>query len=94
MTLPFLFLKFISWILQLVIALLLIREGSLSHSMAWINLGYLGILVGILVRYFDFFADRLNGGLSLIFTGVLILFLIYVLNRGRQSVIQKVKETV
>ncbi|MBX7157581.1 MAG: DUF2157 domain-containing protein [Verrucomicrobiae bacterium] len=89
---PLSIIRFLSWVVQFVIALLLVREGSLSYSVGWINLGYLGILAGILVRYFDFFSDLLSGGFSLILTGILILFLMYVLNRGRQRALRRIKE--
>jgi uncharacterized membrane protein len=92
MAVPLSIIRFLAWIAQLAIALLLIREGSLSYSRGWINLGYLGILAGILVRYFDFFSDLLSGGFSLILTGILILFLMYVLNRGRQRALRRIKE--
>jgi len=73
-----------AWVGQFAAAVLLIREGARSHAAAWVNVGYLLLLAGILTRYFDFFSDFLKGGLGLIATGVLILFILYVLNRRRR----------
>jgi uncharacterized membrane protein len=74
----------LSWILQLVLAALVIRSAARAGSAAWVNLGYLALLAGILTRYFDFFGEYLQGGLALMLTGVLILFVLYALERARR----------
>jgi len=39
---------------------------------------------GILTRYFDFFGEFLAGGTALAATGVLLLFILYVLEKARR----------
>lgn len=77
----------LAWVLQLGLAVLWIRAGARSGRALWINLGFLAILVGILVRYFDFFGDRLDGGLAVALTGVLILIVVAVLERQRRRLL-------
>jgi uncharacterized membrane protein len=74
----------ISWIVQLVIAILTIRAGARRGSESWVNLGYLALLAGILTRYFDFFRDFLRGGTALALTGTLLLFILYGLEKARR----------
>jgi uncharacterized membrane protein len=74
----------LAWILQLVIAVAVIRAGARAGSDAWVNIGYLALLAGVLTRYFDFFGNYLEGGTALLLTGVLLLFILYALNRARQ----------
>jgi uncharacterized membrane protein len=74
----------LSWIVQLVVAILVIRAGARGGSEPWVNLGYLALLAGILTRYFDFFRDYLRGGAALALTGGLLLFVLYALERARR----------
>jgi uncharacterized membrane protein len=74
----------LSWIAQLVIAILVIRIGARRGSESWVNLGYLALLAGILTRYFDFFRDYLEGGTALALTGGLLLFILYALEKARR----------
>jgi uncharacterized membrane protein len=74
----------VSWILQIALAMLVIRAGGREGSRAWVNLGYLALLLGILTRYFDFFGAYLEGGLALVVTGLLMLFVLYVLEKARR----------
>jgi hypothetical protein len=63
---------------------LVIRAGARAGSTAWVNLGYVGLLAGVLTRYFDFFGDFLEGGAALVLTGGLVLFVLYALERARR----------
>jgi len=74
----------LSWIVQLGIAILVIRAGARQGSESWVNLGYLALLAGILTRYFDFFRDYLQGGTALALTGALLLFILYALEKARR----------
>ena len=74
----------LSWIAQLVIAVLVIRAGARRGSESWVNLGYLALLAGIVTRYFDFFGDYLQGGTALALTGCLLLFILYTLEKSRR----------
>jgi len=74
----------LSWVVQLVIAILVIRAGARRGSESWVNLGYLALLTGILTRYFDFFRDYLEGGTALALTGGLLLFILYALEKARR----------
>jgi uncharacterized membrane protein len=74
----------IAWIVQLAVAVLVIRAGARSGSESWVNLGYLALLAGILTRYFDFFGDFLEGGAALALTGLLVLFVLYALEKARR----------
>jgi uncharacterized membrane protein len=74
----------LSWIAQLVIAILVIRVGARRGSESWVNLGYLALLAGMLTRYFDFFRDYLEGGTALALTGGLLLFILYALEKARR----------
>lgn len=75
----------VSWIAQLAVAVLVIRTGAREGSSAWVNLGYLALLAGILTRYFDFFGVFLEGGAALALTGILLLFVLHVLERARRK---------
>jgi len=74
----------LSWLVQAVIAVLVIRAGAQRGSESWVNLGYLALLAGILTRYFDFFGDYLQGGTALALTGCLLLFVLFALERSRR----------
>jgi uncharacterized membrane protein len=74
----------LAWVLQLGSAVWVIRSAARAGSPLWINLGYLALLAGILTRYFDFFGDYLEGGAALVATGVLLLFVLYSLERARR----------
>lgn len=74
----------LAWIVQMALAILVVRAGARAQAPGWINAGYVAIATGILVRYFDFFGDYLEGGLALTTTGLLILFVLYTLERSRR----------
>jgi len=73
-----------AWIAQLGIAILVIRAGARASSTAWVNLGYVALVAGIVTRYFDFFGDYLEGGTALTATGALLLFCVYALEKSRR----------
>lgn len=79
----------LAWIVQLGIAILVIRAGARNSSESWVNLGYLALLAGIVTRYFDFFGDYLQGGTALALTGGLMLFVLYVLEKARRRTLGK-----
>ncbi|MDX1996421.1 MAG: DUF2157 domain-containing protein [Thermoanaerobaculia bacterium] len=74
----------VSWVTQLAVAFLLIRAGAASRRALWVNLGFLAILAGLVVRYFDWFGEYLEGGAMLALTGVLILVIVGALERQRR----------
>jgi len=74
----------LAWIVQLLLSVLVIRTGARAGSAAWVNLGYLALVAGILTRYFDLFGEYLEGGLALVATGILLLFVLYVLEKSRR----------
>jgi uncharacterized membrane protein len=73
-----------AWIVQLVAAVWVIRAGARTGARAWVNLGYLALLAGVVVRYFDFFGSFLEGGAALALTGILMLFVLYGLEKARR----------
>ena len=73
-----------AWVAQLAAAILVIRAGARTGSRAWVNLGYLAVLAGVVVRYFDFFGDFLEGGAALALTGVMLLFIVFALEKARR----------
>ena len=79
----------LSWVVQLVIAILVIRAGARRGSESWVNLGYLALLAGILTRYFDFFRDYLEGGAALALTGALLLFILFALEKARRRTLRR-----
>jgi uncharacterized membrane protein len=74
----------LSWVLQLALAVLVIRAGARGGAESWVNLGYMALLAGIVTRYFDFFGDYLEGGAALALTGVLLLGALWLLARSRR----------
>jgi uncharacterized membrane protein len=74
----------VAWIVQLVAAILVIRAGARMGSKAWVNLGYVAVLAGVVVRYFDFFGAFLEGGAALALTGVMLLFIVFALEKARR----------
>jgi uncharacterized membrane protein len=74
----------VSWVTQLGVAFLLIRAGANSRRALWVNLGFLAILAGLVVRYFDWFGEYLEGGAMLALTGILILVIVGSLERQRR----------
>lgn len=79
----------LTWFLQLALAVLVIRSAARAGSTTWVNLGYLAVLAGVLTRYFDFFGDYLDGGIALALTGMLLLFILYVLEKARRRTLAK-----
>lgn len=73
-----------AWLAQFTVAAVVIRAGARSGSRGWVNLGYVALLVGVVVRYFDFFGDYLEGGLALALTGVLLLFVLFAFEKARR----------
>jgi len=74
----------VAWITQLGLTILVIRAGARAGSTAWVNLGYVALVAGIVTRYFDFFGDYLEGGTALTATGALLLFCVYALEKSRR----------
>lgn len=74
----------IAWLVQMAVAVLVIRAGARAGSRGWVNLGYLALLAGVVVRYFDFFGDFLEGGLALALTGVLLLVVLFAMEKARR----------
>lgn len=74
----------LSWLVQLGLAFVVLRAGGREGSRAWVNLGYIALLAGILTRYFDFFGAYLEGGVALVLTGLLLLFVLFVLEKARR----------
>jgi uncharacterized membrane protein len=74
----------LAWLVQIAVAVLLIRAGARSGSRTWVNLGYAAVLAGVVVRYFDFFGAYLEGGAALILTGIVLLFIVYALEKARR----------
>ena len=74
----------VSWVVQIAVAILIIRAGARSASREWVNQGYVALLAGVVVRYFDFFGDYLEGGTALALTGVVLLFIVYALEKARR----------
>ena len=79
----------LAWIGQVVIALLVIREGTRHGSTAWVNLGYLALLAGVVTRYFDFFGELLKGGAALALTGALLLVILFGLEAARRRTLRR-----
>lgn len=79
----------LSWVIQLGVAILIIRAGARSSSKSWVNLGYLALLVGVMTRYFDFFGEFLEGGVALVGTGLAMLFVLYALEKARRRTLRR-----
>ena len=79
----------VAWLAQLAVAVLVIWAGARAGSKLWINLGYLALLAGIVTRYFDLFGNYLRGGAALALTGVLILFVLFALERARRRTVRR-----
>ncbi len=77
-----------AWVTQILAALLLIRVANESGSALWVNLGFLALAAGILVRYFDLFGDYLEGGAALALTGFLVLAILAFLERARRRTLR------
>lgn len=78
----------LAWMTQLAMAVLVIRAGARGESETWVNLGYMALLAGVVVRYFDFFGDYLQGGGALALTGILLLFILYALENARRRTLK------
>jgi uncharacterized membrane protein len=79
----------LAWLAQILIAVLVIREGARHGSAAWVNLGYLALLVGVVTRYLDFVQDRLKGGPALAVTGALLLAVLFGLEMARRRTLPR-----
>jgi uncharacterized membrane protein len=79
----------VAWLAQLAVAVLVIRAGARAASPAFVNLGYLALLAGIVSRYFDFFGKNLEGGLALALSGALLLFVLFALEKARRRTLGK-----
>jgi hypothetical protein len=79
----------VAWVAQLAVAALVIWAGARAGAKLWINLGYLALLAGIVTRYFDLFGNYLRGGAALALTGVLILFVLFALERARRRTVRR-----
>jgi uncharacterized membrane protein len=79
----------LAWVLQIAVSVLVIRLGAKAGASVWVNLGYLGLLAGVLTRYFDFFGNYLEGGLALALTGVLMLFVLFALEKARRRTLAR-----
>jgi uncharacterized membrane protein len=82
----------LAWIVQLAAAVFVVRAGARSQAAGWINAGYAAIALGILVRYFDFFGDALEGGLALLVTGLVILGVSFAVERSRRRALRRAAE--
>lgn len=82
----------VAWVVQLAAAVLVVRAGARAQAAGWINAGYAGVALGILVRYFDFFPNALEGGLALLVTGLLLLAVLFALERSRRLALRRLAE--
>lgn len=78
-----------AWIVQLGVALLVIRAGARAGALEWVNAGYVALLAGVVTRYFDFFGNYLEGGAALALTGLLLLVVLYGLETARRRTLRK-----
>lgn len=78
----------VAWVAQLAVAILVIRAGARTGSRTWVNLGYVAVLAGVIVRYFDFFGDFLEGGAALALTGSVLLFVVFALEKARRRTLR------
>jgi uncharacterized membrane protein len=78
----------VAWLAQLAVAVLVIRAGARSASSGFVNLGYSALLGGIVVRYFDFFGDKLEGGPALALSGAVLLFALFALEKARRRTLR------
>jgi uncharacterized membrane protein len=74
----------VSWVVQVGLAMLVMRAGARNGSTGWVNLAYLALLAGIVTRYFDFFGRYLEGGLALMGSGAVLLAVLYLLESARR----------
>jgi uncharacterized membrane protein len=79
----------LAWLAQFAIAILVIREGARHGSAAWVNLGYLALLAGVVTRYFDLFGEHLKGGAALVVTGALLLLILFGLEAARRRSLRR-----
>lgn len=81
----------LAWVLQLALALAVLRAGVRAGSRAWINLAYLALFAGVVTRYFDFFGHYLEGGAALALTGVLLLTAVTLFDRSRRATVREAR---
>jgi hypothetical protein len=81
----------LAWVLQLALAFVVLRAGVHEGSHAWINLAHLALLAGVVTRYFDFFGHFLEGGAALAVTGILLLTVVFLLDRSRSAALREAR---
>ena len=75
----------------LLAGLLFILSGSKEFNEKRINTGVAIIFLVVITRFFDIFGTLLKSGIAFIITGIVMIFLSYLLNRGRKAIIEAAK---
>ena len=72
--------------------LLFIINGSKEFNEKRINTGVAIIFMVVITRFFDIFGTLLKSGIAFIITGIVMIFLAYLLNKGRKAIIEASKK--
>ena len=75
----------------LLAGLLSILSGSKEFNEKRINWGVAIIFMIVITRFFDIFGTLLKSGIAFIITGMVMIFISYLLNKGRKAIIEASK---
>jgi uncharacterized membrane protein len=78
-------------IMLLSAGILFILSGSKEFNEKRINYGVVVIFLVVITRFFDIFGTLLKSGVAFIITGIVMIFLSYLLNKGRKAIIEAAK---
>ena len=68
-----------------------ILSGSKEFNEKRINFGVGIIFIMVITRFFDIFGTLLKSGMAFIITGIVMIFISYILNKGRRAIIEAAK---
>jgi hypothetical protein len=80
-----------AWLSLFALSVAVIRIGLATERPGWVNLGIAFVGLNIVTRYFDLFADLLEGGLFFMVSGVLLIALGILLEKKRRSLLAEME---
>jgi len=83
----------LSWVSLFAINVAMVRIGLATGRAGWVNLALPWIALNLFTRYFDLFGTMMEGGVFFVVTGVVMLAVVFYLERKRRGLLRRLPST-
>ncbi len=83
----------LSWVSLFALNVAMVNIGLASGRAGWVNVALPWIALNLFTRYFDLFGTMMEGGVFFVVTGVLMLAVVFYLERKRRSLLLRLHST-